>query len=138
MHGVWCYDRVCKVAAFMVYKQIVYVFTLFFYNFDNLMSGTLLYDTPMQLMYSAIYTFVPVLVVGSLHQPVRAETMLKYPQAYIHGQCNQGQLVLRPALSQPMRADNLLSNSTFSLCVTQGSRCASYMCGLLRHSSTHR
>ena len=32
VHGVWCYDRVCKVAVYMVYKQLVLNGTLFFFN----------------------------------------------------------------------------------------------------------
>ena len=90
VHGVWCYDRVCKVALYMVYKQLVLNGTLFLYNAYNGMSGTSLYDSVMIIMYSMVYTFLPVLVVGCLDQPVRASTAYNYPQAYHHGQANKG------------------------------------------------
>ena len=43
-------------------------------NMLNGMSGTSLYDAVMLIMYSMLYTFIPVLIVGCLDQPVRAST----------------------------------------------------------------
>ena len=49
----------------------------------------------MFISYSLFYTFLPILAVGMFEQPVRAETALAYPKAYIVSQ------QVTPTLSPP-------------------------------------
>ena len=60
----------------------------------------------MFISYSLFYTFLPILAVGMFEQPVRAETALAYPKAYIVSQ------QVTPTLSPPP----VLANSCY-LCI---------------------
>ena len=71
VHGFWNYQRVSFVVLYTVYKQGLFVFSLFFFNLHNGMTGTALYDTAMIVCYPVVYSFLPVLYVGIMDQSVR-------------------------------------------------------------------
>ena len=74
------------MVLYTVYKQGLFVFSLFFFNLYNGMSGTALYDSAMIVCYPVLYSFLPVLYFGILDQSVRASTANTYPQSYYVGQ----------------------------------------------------
>ena len=86
VHGFWNYQRVTFVVLYTVYKQGLFVFSLFFYNMYNGMTGTALYDPSMIVSYSMAYSFLPILYVGIMDQSIRDTTANDYPQSYYVGQ----------------------------------------------------
>jgi magnesium-transporting ATPase (P-type) len=68
------------------YKNIMMVFTLFFYNFFNGASGTTLYETWLSSMWSVLWTFLPILCVGVFDKDVDEQAVLAYPMLYAVGQ----------------------------------------------------
>ena len=91
VHGFWNYQRVTFVILYTIYKQGIFVFSLFFYNIYNGMTGTSLYDISLILCYPVCYSFLPILFVGIMDQSVRDQTANDYPQCYYVGQ--QGRLL---------------------------------------------
>ncbi len=79
VHGRWDYMRVCFLILYSFYKNIAYVFTLFYYGFVNGFSGTTLYESYLGAAWNVAFTLVPVLLYGILEQDVSANTALKNP-----------------------------------------------------------
>ncbi len=116
VHGRWNYRRVSIVILFSFYKNMALVMTLFLYSFFNQFSGQTLYESYLMVGWNVLYTFFPILVLGThtwqgyqtihitiyisiylymvvvvvgiLDQDISAETILKYPRLYCRN--NQG------------------------------------------------
>ncbi|GAA6022484.1 hypothetical protein JCM10207_008529, partial [Rhodosporidiobolus poonsookiae] len=85
VHGRWCYIRVADMHANFFYKNIVWTLTLFLYqgfcNFD----ATLFYDYTLVMLFSLVFTSLPVAVLGIFDQDVSARVSLAFPQLYRRG-----------------------------------------------------
>lgn len=89
VHGAWSYQRVCKTILFSFYKNIALYMTQFWYTFQNVFSGAIIYESWTLSFYNVFYTVLPPLVIGILDQHVSARLLDRYPQLYTLGQQNR-------------------------------------------------
>ncbi|KAK4639083.1 aminophospholipid translocase [Podospora bellae-mahoneyi] len=88
VHGAWSYHRVAKAILFSFYKNITLYLTQFWYTFQNVFSGEVIYESWTLSFYNVFYTVLPPLVLGILDQFVSARLLDRYPQLYNLGQSN--------------------------------------------------
>ncbi|KAK4456128.1 hypothetical protein QBC34DRAFT_287765 [Podospora aff. communis PSN243] len=89
VHGAWSYHRVSKTILFSFYKNITLYLTQFWYVFQNVFSGMIIYESWTLSFYNVFYTVLPPLVLGILDQFVSARLLDRYPQLYNLGQQNR-------------------------------------------------
>ncbi|KAK0722457.1 hypothetical protein B0T26DRAFT_642980 [Lasiosphaeria miniovina] len=88
VHGAWSYHRVSKTILFSFYKNMTLYLTQFWYVFQNVFSGEVIYESWTLSFYNVFYTVLPPLVLGILDQFVSARLLDRYPQLYNLGQSN--------------------------------------------------
>ncbi|AEO57745.1 hypothetical protein MYCTH_2304292 [Thermothelomyces thermophilus ATCC 42464] len=88
VHGAWSYHRVAKAILFSFYKNITLYLTQFWYVFQNVFSGEVIYESWTLSFYNVFYTVLPPLALGILDQFVSARLLDRYPQLYNFGQRN--------------------------------------------------
>ncbi|KAF7524519.1 hypothetical protein G7054_g11399 [Neopestalotiopsis clavispora] len=89
VHGAWSYQRVSRAILFSFYKNITLYMTQFWYTFQNVFSGEVIYESWTLSFYNVFYTVLPPLVIGILDQFISARLLDRYPQLYSIGQENQ-------------------------------------------------
>ncbi|OTB18009.1 hypothetical protein K445DRAFT_73803 [Daldinia sp. EC12] len=89
VHGAWSYQRISKTILFSFYKNITLYMTQFWYTFQNVFSGAIIYESWTLSFYNVFYTVLPPLVMGILDQFISARLLDRYPQLYSLGQQNQ-------------------------------------------------
>ncbi|KAI2471430.1 phospholipid-translocating P-type ATPase [Annulohypoxylon bovei var. microspora] len=89
VHGAWSYQRISKTILFSFYKNITLYMTQFWYTFQNVFSGAIIYESWTLSFYNVFYTVLPPLVMGILDQFISARLLDRYPQLYTLGQKNQ-------------------------------------------------
>ncbi|PHH68226.1 hypothetical protein CDD80_168 [Ophiocordyceps camponoti-rufipedis] len=89
VHGAWSYQRVSKTILFSFYKNIALYMTQFWYTFQNVFSGQVIYESWTLSFYNVFYTVLPPLAIGILDQFVSARLLDRYPQLYTMGQNNE-------------------------------------------------
>ena len=55
---------------------------MFYFNFYNSGSGTILYETSLIMTYNVVFTSLPVIVLGVLDFDFNIVYSLKFPQVY--------------------------------------------------------
>ncbi|KAF4976204.1 hypothetical protein FZEAL_7096 [Fusarium zealandicum] len=88
VHGAWSYQRVSKTILFSFYKNITLYMTQFWYTFQNVFSGQVIYESWTLSFYNVFYTVFPPLALGILDQFISARLLDRYPQLYMMGQQN--------------------------------------------------
>ncbi|XP_046566596.1 phospholipid-transporting ATPase VD-like [Haliotis rubra] len=86
VHGHWCYNRLSKFGAFMFYKSLMSVMTLFWFQFFSGFSGSLMLDSIYMMLLHLIFTSLPPIVNGIFDKDVTAEVLLEKPELYSVGQ----------------------------------------------------
>ncbi|KAI1631092.1 hypothetical protein F4809DRAFT_658542 [Biscogniauxia mediterranea] len=89
VHGAWSYQRISKTILFSFYKNIALYMTQFWYTFQNVFSGAIIYESWTLSFYNVFYTVLPPLVLGILDQFISARLLDRYPQLYSLGQQNE-------------------------------------------------
>ncbi|KAH8909830.1 phospholipid-translocating P-type ATPase [Coniochaeta sp. PMI_546] len=88
VHGAWSYHRVSKTILYSFYKNITLYLTQFWYTFQNVFSGEVIYESWTLSFYNVFYTVLPPLAMGILDQFISARLLDRYPQLYSIGQIN--------------------------------------------------
>ncbi|KAG5658725.1 hypothetical protein KAF25_007278 [Fusarium avenaceum] len=88
VHGAWSYQRVTKTILYSFYKNIALYMTQFWYTFQNVFSGQVIYESWTLSFYNVFYTVLPPLALGILDQFISARLLDRYPQLYMMGQQN--------------------------------------------------
>jgi len=88
VHGAWSYQRVSKTILFSFYKNIALYMTQFWYTFQNVFSGQVIFESWLLSFYNVFFTFLPPLALGILDQFISARLLDRYPQLYMMGQQN--------------------------------------------------
>ncbi|KAI0841759.1 phospholipid-translocating P-type ATPase [Hypoxylon sp. FL0890] len=89
VHGAWSYQRISKTILFSFYKNITLYMTQFWYTFQNVFSGAIIFESWTLAFYNVFYTVLPPLVMGILDQYISARLLDRYPQLYTLGQQNR-------------------------------------------------
>ncbi|EPE04901.1 phospholipid-translocating p-type atpase [Ophiostoma piceae UAMH 11346] len=89
VHGAWSYNRVSKAIMYSFYKNMTLYLTQFWYTFQNVFSGQVIYESWTLSFYNVFYTVLPPLAMGILDQFISARLLDRYPQLYSLGQKNE-------------------------------------------------
>ena len=82
VHGRWTYMRTSKLIVNFFYKNCVWVFCLFYFQFFCGFSTLFLFDYFYLLIYNVFLTLCPVLLLGVFDLDVNKEYSYKYPALY--------------------------------------------------------
>lgn len=85
VHGRWSYRRLGETIANFFYKNIVWTFTLFWYQIFCNFDMTYFYDTSYITLFALAFTSLPVIFMGVLDQDVSDTVSLAVPQLYRRG-----------------------------------------------------
>jgi phospholipid-translocating ATPase len=85
VHGRWSYRRLGETIANFFYKNIVWTFTIFWYQIYCSFDMTYLYDYTYILLFNLAFTSLPVIFMGVLDQDVSDKVSLAVPQLYRRG-----------------------------------------------------
>ncbi|TVY41778.1 Phospholipid-transporting ATPase [Lachnellula subtilissima] len=85
VHGRWSYRRLGEFIANFFYKNIVWTFTLFWYQIFCDFDMTYLYDSSYITLFNLAFTSLPVIFMGVLDQDVSDTVSLAVPQLYRRG-----------------------------------------------------
>ncbi|OAF57231.1 hypothetical protein VC83_05843 [Pseudogymnoascus destructans] len=86
VHGAWSYQRISKVILYSFYKNIVLYMTQFWYVFQNVFSGEVIYESWTLSFYNVIFAVLPPFAMGIFDQFISARLLDRYPQLYQLGQ----------------------------------------------------
>lgn len=85
VHGRWSYRRIAEMVACFFNKNIVWTFTLFWYQIFDQFDGQYNFDYTYILLYNLAFTSLPIIFMGAFDQDVSARVSLKVPQLYMRG-----------------------------------------------------
>eukprot|EP00835_Amoeboradix_gromovi_P001235 NODE_53_length_26956_cov_0.387348.p1 type:complete len:1270 gc:universal NODE_53_length_26956_cov_0.387348:14886-11077(-) len=83
VHGRWTYNRISGLIVNFFYKNCVWVFCLFYYQFYCGFSTVFLFDYFYLLIYNMMLTLLPVLLLGLFDVDVNKEYSYRYPKLYM-------------------------------------------------------
>uniref|UniRef100_A0A0K0F2K1 Probable phospholipid-transporting ATPase VA (inferred by orthology to a human protein) n=1 Tax=Strongyloides venezuelensis TaxID=75913 RepID=A0A0K0F2K1_STRVS len=82
IHGQWCYYRITESLLYLFYKNLLYCFVLFWYNFYNGVSTMCPYDPYYSMLYPIIFSGLQPLMYGILDQNYSAKELYNKPEIY--------------------------------------------------------
>ncbi|VDD79951.1 unnamed protein product [Mesocestoides corti] len=85
VHGHWCYEKLARMALYMFYKDAVYIFSLFWFQFFNGFSGSAHINQLAQILFNVSITSIPPFVLGVLDKPLDDQTLMANPKLYRNG-----------------------------------------------------
>ena len=85
VHGRWSYRRLSEMIPCFFNKNIVWTFTLFWYQIYDQYDGQYNFDYTYILLYNLAFTSLPIIFMGAFDQDVSARVSMKVPQLYMRG-----------------------------------------------------
>ncbi|KAJ3184415.1 hypothetical protein HDU85_001720 [Gaertneriomyces sp. JEL0708] len=85
VHGHWSYFRVARTVLSFFYKNLVWVFTLFWFQLYCGFTAQLLYDYTYLMFFNLFFTSLPPLILGIFDQDIPASYLLSTPPMYTEG-----------------------------------------------------
>jgi phospholipid-translocating ATPase len=85
VHGRWSYRRMAEAIANFFYKNMIWTFTIFWYQIYCNYDITYLFEYTYIILFNLIFTSVPPIVMGVLDQDVSDSVSLAVPQLYRRG-----------------------------------------------------
>jgi phospholipid-translocating ATPase len=85
VHGRWSYRRLAETISNFFYKNVVWVFAIFWYQYYCNYDITYVFEYTYILMFNLFFTSVPVILMGVLDQDVSDTVSLAVPQLYRRG-----------------------------------------------------
>ncbi|XP_073339393.1 phospholipid-transporting ATPase VD [Pagrus major] len=82
VHGRWCYSRLANMILYFFYKNVMYVNLLFWYQFFNGFSGSLMSNSWVLIFFNLLFTSVPPLIYGVLDRDIPADALMELPELY--------------------------------------------------------
>uniref|UniRef100_H3BZX2 Phospholipid-transporting ATPase n=1 Tax=Tetraodon nigroviridis TaxID=99883 RepID=H3BZX2_TETNG len=82
VHGHWSYSRLANMILYFIYKNVMYVSLLFWYQFFCGFSGSVMTNSWVLILFNLVFTSAPPLVYSILDQDIAAATLLKLPELY--------------------------------------------------------
>ncbi|XP_028252087.1 phospholipid-transporting ATPase VD isoform X2 [Parambassis ranga] len=82
VHGHWCYSRLENMIFYFIYKNVMYVNLLFWYQFFCGFSGSVMINSWVLIFFNLLFTSVPPLIYGILDRDTPAETLMEVPKLY--------------------------------------------------------
>lgn len=85
VHGRWSYRRLAETIANFFYKNIVWTFSLFWYQIYTNFDSQYIFDYTYIIFFNLAFTSLPVIVMGVLDQDLDDRVSLAVPQLYRRG-----------------------------------------------------
>ena len=85
VHGRWNYRRMAETISNFFYKNIIWAFSLFWYQIYDNFDGGYVYDYSYIIMYNLAFTSLAVIFLGILDQDVSDKVSLAVPELYRRG-----------------------------------------------------
>ncbi|GAP87238.1 putative phospholipid-translocating ATPase [Rosellinia necatrix] len=85
VHGRWSYRRMAEAIANFFYKNMIWTFTIFWYQIWCNYDITYLFEYTYIILFNLIFTSLPPIVMGVLDQDVSDSVSLAVPQLYRRG-----------------------------------------------------
>ncbi|KAI9104583.1 hypothetical protein DFS34DRAFT_603703 [Phlyctochytrium arcticum] len=82
VHGRWSYYRISATVMHFFYKNLVWVFSLFWFQLFCSFSASILFDFTYLMLFNLIFTSLPPLVLGIFDQDVNSHYSLAIPPLY--------------------------------------------------------
>uniref|UniRef100_A0A3Q3AVL2 Phospholipid-transporting ATPase n=1 Tax=Kryptolebias marmoratus TaxID=37003 RepID=A0A3Q3AVL2_KRYMA len=82
VHGRWCCHRLANMILYFIYKNVMYVNLLFWYQFFCGFSGSVMINAWVLILFNLVFTSVPPLIYGILDQDQPADILMKQPELY--------------------------------------------------------
>ncbi|XP_035529644.1 probable phospholipid-transporting ATPase VD [Morone saxatilis] len=82
VHGHWCYSRLANMILYFIYKNVMYVNLLFWYQFFCGFSGSVMSNSWVLILFNLLFTSVPPLIYGVLDRDTPADTLMELPELY--------------------------------------------------------
>ncbi|XP_039458937.1 probable phospholipid-transporting ATPase VD isoform X3 [Oreochromis aureus] len=89
VHGHWCYSRLANMIQYFIYKNVMYVNLLFWYQFFCGFSGSVMTNSWVLILFNLIFTSAPPLIYGILDQDLPAVTLMELPELYQDAQTSK-------------------------------------------------
>ncbi|XP_063355735.1 probable phospholipid-transporting ATPase VD isoform X2 [Pelmatolapia mariae] len=89
VHGHWCYSRLANMIQYFIYKNVMYVNLLFWYQFFCGFSGSVMTNSWVLILFNLIFTSAPPLIYGILDQDLPADTLMELPELYQDAQTSK-------------------------------------------------
>ncbi|KAE8209022.1 hypothetical protein CF327_g6946 [Tilletia walkeri] len=85
VHGHWSYVRIADMHKVFFYKNIIWTFTMFWFQIFCDFNATYLYDYSYVLLFNLAFTSLPVIILGALDQDVNPSAIMANPSTYKRG-----------------------------------------------------
>ncbi|KAF2810295.1 P-type ATPase-like protein [Mytilinidion resinicola] len=85
VHGRWSYRRLAETIANFFYKNLVWTFSLFWYQIYENYDCSYIFDYTYIILFNLAFTSLPVILMGVLDQDVDDKVSLAVPQLYRRG-----------------------------------------------------
>lgn len=85
VHGHWSYVRIADMHKVFFFKNIIWTFTMFWFQIYCDFNATYLYDYTYVLLFNLVFTSLPVIALGALDQDCNAKALMAYPSTYGRG-----------------------------------------------------
>uniref|UniRef100_A0A3B4XKN7 Phospholipid-transporting ATPase n=1 Tax=Seriola lalandi dorsalis TaxID=1841481 RepID=A0A3B4XKN7_SERLL len=89
VHGRWCCSRLANMVLYFIYKNVMYVNLLFWYQFFCGFSGSVMTNSWVLILFNLIFTSVPPLIYGVLDQDIPADSLMRLPELYQAAQASK-------------------------------------------------
>ncbi|KAI8963107.1 phospholipid-translocating P-type ATPase [Daldinia sp. FL1419] len=86
VHGRWMYLRTAKYILATFWKELVFYIIQAQYQHWNGYTGTSIYESWSLTVFNALFTSLPVILLGMFEKDLKAETLLAVPELYSFGQ----------------------------------------------------
>ncbi|KAI8827036.1 uncharacterized protein EV422DRAFT_23127 [Fimicolochytrium jonesii] len=85
VHGRWAYMRTAEMVLNYFYKNVVFLFVLFWFQFDNGFSASTVTDYTYAMFFNTLFSLLPTIALGTLDQDVNDRISMMVPQLYVKG-----------------------------------------------------
>jgi phospholipid-translocating ATPase len=85
VHGRWAYHRGSELVLNYLYKNLLWVFIIFYYQFYCGFSASLVMNITYSIYFDTVFTFFPTFLIGIFDQDLSKKTSLEIPQIYETG-----------------------------------------------------
>ncbi|KAJ3270267.1 hypothetical protein HK104_004961, partial [Borealophlyctis nickersoniae] len=85
VHGRWAYLRTSEMVLNYFHKNMVWLFVLFWFQFDCGFTANIAMDFTYNMFYNTFFTVVPTMIVGTFDQDVNDRLSMQVPQLYLKG-----------------------------------------------------
>lgn len=85
VHGHWAYHRLANMVLYFFYKNVTFVFLIFWYQLYCGFSGTVMIDQMCFMLYNLFFTSLPPLAIGVYDKDAPEKLLLSRPHLYKSG-----------------------------------------------------